>query len=91
MKEPRLLKSGKYAVITRVNIMSFYSAEILWIVDVQSFPEGLAFLDISFEGVSSLYLLERQMYYLFKKKKGNMDEIVFDLQNKMNDSSFADL
>ena len=91
VKEPRLLKNGQYKVITKVNIMSFYSTEILWIVDVQSFPEGLAFLDISFEGVSSLYLLERQMYYLFQRKKGNMDEIAFDLQNKMDDSSFVDL
>ena len=72
VKEPRLLKNGQYKVITKVNIMSFYSTEILWIVDVQSFPEGLAFLDIFFEGVSSLYLLERQMYYLFQRKKGNM-------------------
>ena len=91
VEEPHLLENGQYAVVTNFNIMNFYSAKILWTVDVRSFPKELAFLDISFKGVSSLYLLRKQMYYLFRKKNEKMDEIIFELQNKMDDSSFADL
>ena len=89
MEEPRLLKNKQYAVVTNFNIMNFYSAEIVWTVDAQSFPEELAFLDIFVEGVSILYLLRNQMHYLFQKKNGDMNAVVFDLQNKMDDSSFA--
>ena len=89
VEEPRLLKNKQYAVVTNFNIMNFYSVEIIWTVDARSFPEELAFLDIFVEGVSILYLLRNQMHYLFQKKDGDMNEVVFDLQNKMDDSSFA--
>ena len=91
VEEPYLLGDTQYAVVTNFTIMNFYSAKIVWIVNVQSFPEGLSFLDISFEGVSSLYLLKNQMDYLFREKNGNMDEVAFRLQNKMDDSSFSNL
>ncbi|MCZ0932970.1 MAG: hypothetical protein OXJ52_07450, partial [Oligoflexia bacterium] len=91
VKEPYLLKNKLYKIVTKFDIMSFRSIKILWIVDSQSFPKELAFLDIIIDGISALYLLRDQMYYLFKQKNGNMDTIVSKLQNKMDNSSFADL
>lgn len=91
VEEPRLLKNKQYRVATNFNIMNIHSTEIIWIVDAQSFPKELAFLDILVEGVSILYLLRNQMHYLFQKKHGDMSAVAFDLQNKMDDSSFADL
>ncbi len=89
VEEPRLLKNKRYAVVTTFNIMNFRSVDITWIIDAQSFPNELSFLDISLEGVSTLYLLKQQMQYLFQKKDGDMKEVIFVLQNKMDDSSFA--
>ena len=91
MEEPHLLKDKQYKVVINFNVMNLYSAEIAWIVDAQSFPNELVFLDIFVEGVSILYLLRNQMDYLFQKRNGDMNEIVFDLQKKMDDSSFAHL
>lgn len=89
VEEPRLLKNKRYAVVTTFNIMNFRSVDITWIIDAQSFPNELSFLDISLKGVSTLYLLKQQMQYLFQKKDGDMKEVIFVLQNKMDDSSFA--
>ena len=91
MEEPHLLKDKQYKVVINFNVMNLYSAEIAWIVAAQSFPNELVFLDIFVEGVSILYLLRNQMDYLFQKRNGDMNEIVFDLQKKMDDSSFAHL
>ena len=91
VREPHLVKNEQYAVVTSFNIMNSHSFEITWTVDAQSFPEGLAFLDISVEGVSILYILRGQMAYLFQKENGNMEAIAAALQNKMDDSSFTSL
>ena len=92
MEEPRPLKNNKkYSVATVYNIMNYRSVKLVWTVDAQSFPEQLSFLDMSFEGISTLLVLIDQMNYLFRKKSGNMEEVSFFLQNKMDNSSFADL
>ena len=91
VEEPRPSGDKQYKVVTNFTIMNSYSAEIAWIVDTQSFPKELAFLDIYVEEVSILYLLRKQMDYLFEKKGGNINEVVLRLQNKMDDSSFSSL
>ena len=91
VEEPHLLGNEQYLVVTNFDIMSFYSAEIVWTVDARSFPKELSFLDISFEGVSLLKLLRSQMRYLFQKEHGDMNEMVFFLQNKMDDRPLTSL
>ena len=91
VKEPYVSKDNLYRVITKFNIMNLHSTEILWTVNTKSFPSQLVFLNVIIDGVSALHLLRDQMYYLFKQKQGNIDKIIFELQNKMNHSSFSNL